>query len=102
MRGIGENAGSVETFFFWDKEDIDENSYNGIYSVLFGAPYGDVTQENYLASALLFDPENRSLAVSSILNNAYSFPGFSIFWKKWFSQFSSCEHVTRSSKLRFF
>jgi len=63
----------VETFFFWDKEDIEGNAYNSIYSVLYGAQYGDISQENYLAGALLFDRENSSLAVSSILNSPYAF-----------------------------
>ncbi len=70
---IGENAGSVETFFFWDKKDIDKNAYNALYSVLLGAPYWDVSKEDYLAGALLFDRNNSSLAVTSLLNSPYKF-----------------------------
>ena len=44
-----------------------------MYSVLLGAPYGDISQENYLAGALLFDRNNSSLAVSSLLNSPYVF-----------------------------
>ncbi len=49
VNGVGENAGSIETFYFWNEDDIRGNSYNGIYSILLGAPYGDITQEKYLA-----------------------------------------------------
>ena len=34
VNGIGENAGSIETFFFWDADSIDGNAYNSLYSVL--------------------------------------------------------------------
>jgi len=34
VSGLSQNAGSIETFFFWDKEDIDGNAYNAYYSVL--------------------------------------------------------------------
>jgi len=71
--GVGENAGSIETFYFWNEENISGNKYNGIYSVLLGAPYGDISQENYLAWALLFDENNRSLAVTSLINNPYKY-----------------------------
>lgn len=73
VNGVGENAGSIETFYFWNEENITGNKYNGIYSVLLGAPYGDISQENYLAGSLIFDSENRSLAVTSLLNNPYKF-----------------------------
>lgn len=73
VSGVGQNAGSVETFFFWDKEDIDGSAYNSMYTVLAGAPYGDISQENYLASALLFDKNNSSLAVSSLLSAPFAF-----------------------------
>ena len=45
--------------------------YNGLYSVLLGAPYGDHSISNYLGWNLLFDENNRSLAVTSILNYPY-------------------------------
>lgn len=73
VSGIWENAGSIQTFFFWDKDDIQGNAYNGLYSVLLGAPYGDITQENYLAGELLFDRDNSALAVSSLVNTPYDF-----------------------------
>ncbi|NDK10028.1 VCBS repeat-containing protein [Candidatus Gracilibacteria bacterium] len=73
VSGVGSNAGSIETFYFWDKDSIDGNAFNGLYSVLLGAPYGDFTQKNYLAGALLFDRNNSSLAVSSLLNSPYKY-----------------------------
>lgn len=82
VSGVSENAGSIETFYFWGKDDIEGNRYNGIYSVLLGAPYGDITQENYLASALLFDRNNRSLAVTSLLNDPYRFEDVVSFSQK--------------------
>nr|MDD3720153.1 VCBS repeat-containing protein [Candidatus Gracilibacteria bacterium] len=66
-----ENAIKLETFYFWNKEAIDGNYYNGLYTVLLGAPYGDITKQDYLAGALLFDKNNRSLAVTSLLNDPY-------------------------------
>ncbi len=65
------NAGSIETFYFWNKDTILGNNYNALHSVLLWAPYGDVTQENYLASSLLFDRDNKSLSVTSLLNDPY-------------------------------
>lgn len=73
LNWIGQNAWSVESFYFWDSDDIDGNSYNTLYSVLLGAPYWDITQENYLAGSMLFDPDNNALAVTSLLQNPYKF-----------------------------
>jgi len=73
VNGIGENAGNIETFFFWDKEDIDGNAYNTLYSVLLWAPYWDISQENYLGWAMIFDPDNNALAVTSLLQSPYEF-----------------------------
>ena len=68
---VWENAGSIETFYFWDNESVFGNNYNAHYSVLLGAPYGDITKENYLASGLLFDKDNAALWVTSLLNDPY-------------------------------
>jgi uncharacterized repeat protein (TIGR01451 family) len=73
LRGVWENAGNIETFFFWNQDEIQGSAYNGLYSVLLGAPYGDISQESYLAGSLLFDRNNASLAVSSLLNTPYVF-----------------------------
>lgn len=66
-----ENAIKMETFYFWNKESIQWNSYNSLYSVLLWAPYWDITKKDYLASSMLFDKDNRSLVVTSILNDPY-------------------------------
>lgn len=41
-----------------------------LYTALLGADYGNVTVPNYLAGELLFNSESKSLAVTSLLNNA--------------------------------
>ncbi|MCH8518895.1 VCBS repeat-containing protein, partial [Candidatus Gracilibacteria bacterium] len=73
VNGIGENAGMLETFYFWNKEKIHGNAYNTLHSTLFGSNYGDVSQENYLAGSLLFDRDNAALSVTSLLNVPYVF-----------------------------
>jgi uncharacterized repeat protein (TIGR01451 family) len=70
---LGENAANIETFFFWDSDDIAGNSYNSMYSVLLWAPYGDISKEKYLAGEILFDRDNSALAVSSLINTPYKF-----------------------------
>ena len=65
------NAGSIETFYFWNKDGVFGNNYNALHSVLLWAPYWDVTEENYLAWSLLFDRKNKSLSVTSLLNDPY-------------------------------
>ncbi|MCP4522779.1 MAG: hypothetical protein GY828_01015, partial [Candidatus Gracilibacteria bacterium] len=73
ISGISENAGKVETFFFWNKKTIEDNNYNTLYTTLLGSNYGDITQENYLGGSLLFDRNNKALSVTSLLNVPYSF-----------------------------
>lgn len=73
ISGISENAGSIETFFFWKDTNIKNNSYNTYYSILAGAAYGDISQENYLAGSMLFDRNNNALGVSTLLNNPHGF-----------------------------
>ncbi len=73
VNGLWKNAGSIETFFFWDKENISWNAYNSMYSMMLWAEYGDFTQQDYLAGSVLFDRENAALAVSSLLNTPYKF-----------------------------
>ncbi len=80
---LSENASSLETFYFWNKDKIEGNKYNGIYTTLLWASYWDITEENYLASSLLFDKENRSLAVTSLLNNPYKYSDIVSFASNW-------------------
>ena len=71
INGVWENAWSIETFYFWNTDNVLGNNYNALYSVLLGSSYGDITKQNYLASGLLFDKNNSALAVTSLLNDPY-------------------------------
>ncbi len=66
-----ENATKIETFYFWNKNKINWNYYNWLYTTLLWANYWDISQTNYLAWSLIFDKDNRSLSVTSLLNNPY-------------------------------
>ncbi|MBW7954446.1 VCBS repeat-containing protein [Candidatus Gracilibacteria bacterium] len=67
VNGVGENFGKIETFYFWNKEKINGNYYNSIYTTLLGSNYGDITIKDNLANSLIFDKNNRSLGVTSLL-----------------------------------
>ena len=73
VHGIWENAGMIETFYFWNKDKIHANAYNTLHTTLFWSHYGDVTQENYLAWWLLFDRDNAAISVTSLLNNPFEY-----------------------------
>ena len=70
---VWENVIEINTYYFWKKEFIEGNKYNSIYTALLGSSYWDFTEKDYLAWALLFDKGNRSLAVSSLINNPYEY-----------------------------
>ncbi|MDD5769409.1 MAG: hypothetical protein PHE25_00425 [Candidatus Gracilibacteria bacterium] len=69
ISGVGENAGKIETFYFWNKDKITGKKYNGLYTTLLGSNYGDITVKDNLANSILFDKDNRSLAITSTLDN---------------------------------
>lgn len=69
VKWVGENAGKIETFYFWNKKDITDHAYNGLYTTLLGSNYGDITTPNNLANSLIFDKKNRALWVTSLLSN---------------------------------
>jgi len=69
---ISENALMIETYFFYNKKSIEGKKYNSLYTTLLWAEYWDITQKDYLAWAMIFDKENRSLAVTSLLNSPYN------------------------------
>ncbi|MDD4151855.1 MAG: VCBS repeat-containing protein, partial [Candidatus Gracilibacteria bacterium] len=73
ISGVGENAIKLETYYFWNKSKIIDKKYNSLYTALLGASYGDFTKKDYLAGAMLFDENNRSLAVSSLLNTPLNY-----------------------------
>ncbi|MCD5380636.1 VCBS repeat-containing protein, partial [Candidatus Gracilibacteria bacterium] len=79
VEGVGVNTVQVKSYYFWNKDNIEGNNFNGLYSVLLGAEYGDFTQKDYLAGSLLFDRDNRSLAVTSLLNNPHGFADSIVF-----------------------
>ncbi|MDP2089997.1 MAG: FG-GAP-like repeat-containing protein [Candidatus Gracilibacteria bacterium] len=73
IKGVGENALKIETFYFWNDSKLNGKKYNSIYTTLLGSNYGDIYEQDYLAGSLLFERNNRSLAVTSILNNPFSY-----------------------------
>jgi len=73
VQGIGENAGMLETFYFWNKDAVDGRAYNTLHTTLLGSNYWDVSEENYLAWSLLFDRSNAAISVTSLLNTPYKF-----------------------------
>ena len=71
--GEMEAAGMIQTYFHWNAKSISNGEYNPLYTTLLWAPYADVTQKNYLAKDLLFNRDNRSLAVTGLLNSPYKY-----------------------------
>lgn len=70
---VGENALKIETFYFWNQSKLSWKKYNWLYTTLLWSNYWDIYEKNYLAWSLLFNRNNRSLAVTSQLNNPYSY-----------------------------
>lgn len=68
---VWENAWKIETFYFWNKDKLEWKKYNSIYTTLLWANYWDIYEKDYLAWSLLFERDNRSLAVTSQLTNPY-------------------------------
>ena len=68
---IWETAWKITTSYFWNKDDIEWKKYSALYTTLLWANYWDITQEDYLAWALLFEKDNRALWVTSLLNIPY-------------------------------
>ncbi|MCH2188381.1 hypothetical protein MK079_00960 [Candidatus Gracilibacteria bacterium] len=71
INGVSANAGTIQTAYLWNDTKLSQNGYNALYTTLLGAPYGDITAPDYLAGSLLFDENNRSLAVTSLLHSPY-------------------------------
>ena len=68
---VTEDATKVDTYYFWNQEKLDATKYNSLYTTLFGSNYGDVTQPGYLGGSVVFNPQGRSLAVTSLVNDPY-------------------------------
>ncbi len=81
--GVSKNAGNIQTSYYWNKKAFSWKRYNGLYSVLLWAPYWDISKESNLSSDILFDKENRALAVTSIMNDPYKYDDVIAVDNKW-------------------
>gem|GEM_PF-7131931 len=68
MPGYGENVGKVDTYYFWNPQKTGQH-YNGFYTALLGSNYGDITNPENLANAIIFDEKNSALGVTSLLSS---------------------------------
>lgn len=73
---------NIDTYYYWNNSVIEKWSYNSLYTTLLWAAYWDITTENYLGGSLLFN-DNRSLTVTSLLNNPYKENEVVIINNKW-------------------
>jgi hypothetical protein len=80
---VWENAWKIETFYFWNEKKLNGNKYNSVYTTLVWSNYWDITQQDYLAWSLLFEKENRSLAVTSLLNNSFRYNNIAHLDESW-------------------
>lgn len=69
IHGYSKNVVAIDTAYFWNKEKLQKTNYNALYTTLLGADYGNITTKDYLAGEILFAPESRSLAVTTLLND---------------------------------
>lgn len=91
---VWENVWKIETFYYWDEEKFKWTKYNALYSTFLWAQYWDITKKWYideswklrswyLAWWLIFDKGNRSLAVTSLLNNTYKYDDVITILPEW-------------------
>ena len=73
INGVWESAWKIETYYFWNELKLTWKKYNSIYTTLLWSNYWDISEENYLAWSLLFEKDNRALAVTSLLNNSFEY-----------------------------
>lgn len=66
---VWENAIRIDTYYFWNKQKIEGKKYNSLYTTLLWGEYGDINTPDYLASGMLFNKNNRSLAVTTLLSS---------------------------------
>lgn len=83
VKWVWSNAWKIETFYFWNDSKIEWKKYNSLYTNLLGSNYWDIEEENYLAWSLLFNKANRSLAVTSLLNNPFKYSDVLSLWDSW-------------------
>lgn len=70
IAGYSKDAIAVDTYYLWNKSKIEKSEYNGLYTVLAGANFGDLTTKDFLAGEILFNSGSRSMAVTALLNDA--------------------------------
>ncbi|MFZ3232395.1 MAG: VCBS repeat-containing protein [Patescibacteria group bacterium] len=70
ISGYSKNAVVVDSYYLWNKEKVNKLQYNGLYTVLAGADYGNFTERDYLGGEILFNPDSRSMAVTTLVNDA--------------------------------
>ena len=80
---VWEQIGRIETFSVWDKTRIKNQNYNALYTLLLGSSYGNIFKKDYLAGSILFEKDNRALAVSSILSETENDNGVLHIERKW-------------------
>lgn len=80
---VSENVGKIESFYFWKEEKIVWKKYNALYTTLLWSQYWDISQEKYLAGSILFDKDNRALAVTSLLNNPFKYNDILTLGQNW-------------------
>ena len=83
---VPKNAVSLESFYFWNKSRLQWHRYNSLYTTLLWSNYWDIDQTDYLAGSLLFERNNRSIAVTSLLNNPYKYDDVVTLGEKWWLQ----------------
>lgn len=84
LNWISQNAIAIDTYYFFNKEKLDNIKYNSLYTVLLGSSYWDITTQWYLGWEIIFNKDSRSLAVTSLINDPYlkqSVFGFTPGWK---------------------
>lgn len=97
---VWENAWKIETFYFWNKSKIEWKSYNSIYTTLLWANYWDITEQDYLAWSLLFERDNRALAVTSLLNTPFKYSNILKLDQSWLlSTINSPEDLSQDIKI---
>ncbi len=69
VNGVWENIWKIETFYFWNKQKIEGNKYNSIYTTLLWSNYWDLTVSDNLANSIIFDKNNKALWVTTLLSD---------------------------------
>jgi len=97
---VWEKSGKIKTYYFWDKDSFKNKKYNALYTVMLWADYWNIAEKDYLASSILFDKDNRSLAVTSLVNNPYKFSDLISIYNNWrVEDISSSNDLTQDLEL---